>query len=260
MTAASADSAPSLVLFDAWPYPAHCAHRGAGKLAPENTLAALRLGASLGYRMFEFDVKLSGDGTLILMHDATLDRTTTGRARVSARSLGELMKLDAGSWHSAQYAGEGIPTLWRAGTWLLANRLMANIEIKPCPGREAETGAAVAIESALLWKSAAVPPLLSSFSEVALRAAAQAAPQMPRALLFEQLPGDWLARCHALACVAVVPHHKQLSATVISAAHAARLRVLTYTVNDAGRADELLGWGLDGLITDAVDQIQPNRP
>ena len=62
----------------AWPYPARCAHRGAGKLAPENTLAAIRHGAALGYRMFEFDVKLSADGVLVLMHDPTVDRTTSG--------------------------------------------------------------------------------------------------------------------------------------------------------------------------------------
>ncbi|PCH55639.1 MAG: glycerophosphodiester phosphodiesterase, partial [Burkholderiaceae bacterium] len=89
-----------------WPYPRFIAHRGAGKLAPENTLAAFRHGASFGYRMFEFDVKLSADGKPILMHDATLDRTTTGKGRVDALTLGELAALDAGGWHSPAYAGE----------------------------------------------------------------------------------------------------------------------------------------------------------
>jgi glycerophosphoryl diester phosphodiesterase len=256
---ASAPAEPPLATTPAgWPYPRHCAHRGAGKLAPENTLAALRLGASLGYRMFEFDAKLSGDGTLILMHDSTLDRTTSGRARVSARSLGELMKLDAGSWHSAAYAGEGIPTLWRTGTWLLANGLMANIEIKPCPGREAETGAAVAIEAAQLWRAAPAAPLLSSFSVAALEAARGASPQLPRALLVDQLPADWLQCCQALGCVALNVQHQRLSRELIAEAHQAGLRVMTYTVNDVARAGELFGWGLDCLITDAVDLIRPD--
>lgn len=241
--------------FSHWPYPSKVAHRGAGKLAPENTLAAFRLGHSFGYRMFEFDVKLSGDGTAILMHDATLDRTTSGRARVSARSLGELMKLDAGSWHSPEYAGEGIPTLWRVGTWLRANGLFANIEIKPCPGREVETGAAVAIEADILWRDAPCAPILSSFSEDALAAARRAAPHLPRALLLDRLPGDWLARCQALDCVALDANHRELSSAVISQAHAAGLRVMTYTVNDPARAKQLFDWGLDVLITDAVDQI-----
>jgi glycerophosphoryl diester phosphodiesterase len=232
-----------------------CAHRGAGKEAPENTLAAIRLGASLGYRMFEFDAKLSGDGTLILMHDATLDRTTSGRGRVSARALGDLMKLDAGAWHSARYAGEGIPTLWRVGGWLRANDAHANIEIKPCPGREAETGAAVAIEAGLLWRDAAVPPLLSSFSEAALVAAREAVPWLPRAWLVERLPDDWVARCKALGCVAIDPEHSQLTQSVIAHAHREHLRVVTYTVNDPARARELLDWGLDCLITDAVTEL-----
>ena len=60
-----------------WPYPRWVAHRGAGKLAPENTLAAFRLGAQYGFRMFECDVKLSADGVPFLMHDATLDRKST---------------------------------------------------------------------------------------------------------------------------------------------------------------------------------------
>lgn len=243
--------------FQNWPYPSKAAHRGAGKIAPENTLAAMRVGAGFGYRMFEFDVKLSGDGTLILMHDATLDRTTTGRARVSARSLGELMKLDAGSWHSPQYAGEGIPTLWRVGTWLLANQLFANIEIKPCPGREAETGAAVAIEAGLLWRDAKHPPILSSFSEVALAAARAAVPQLPRALLLDQLPADWLTRCQALGCVALDANQRELTGELIASAHAAGLRVMSYTINDPARAQQLLDWGLDCLITDAVDLIRP---
>ena len=61
-----------------WPYPRWIAHRGAGKLAPENTMSAFRLGAQYGYRMFECDAKLSADGVLFLLHDATLQRTTNG--------------------------------------------------------------------------------------------------------------------------------------------------------------------------------------
>lgn len=241
--------------FDHWPYPVLCAHRGAGKLAPENTLAAIRVGADHGYRMFEFDAKLSGDGTLILMHDATLERTTSGRGRVGARALGELMKLDAGAWHSAAFAGEGIPTLWRVGSWLIANGALANIEIKPCPGREAETGAAVAIEAALLWRDAAVPPLLSSFSETALEAARETVPELPRALLLERWRDDWAERCAALGCVAIDPHHSQLTMERIEQVHRRRLRVLCYTVNEPDLVARLRQWGVDCVITDAVDRI-----
>ncbi len=71
-----------------WPYPQRIAHRGAGKLAPENTLAAFRLGAHYGYRMFECDVKLSLDGVPFLLHDDDLLRTTNAEKYASNRPLG----------------------------------------------------------------------------------------------------------------------------------------------------------------------------
>ena len=90
----------------AWPYPRWIAHRGAGKLAPENTLAAFKLGAQHGYRMFECDVKLSADSVLFLLHDDTLARTTNGTGDASGKTWHDLSQLDAGSWHSVAFAGE----------------------------------------------------------------------------------------------------------------------------------------------------------
>jgi glycerophosphoryl diester phosphodiesterase len=245
--------------FDHWPYPAFAAHRGAGKLAPENTLAAMRMGFEHGYRMFEFDVKLSGDGVLVLMHDAFLDRTSDGSGRVGGMRWGELARLDAGSWHSPHFAGEPIPTLARIARWARANGCYVNIEIKPCPGREVETGAAAALEALALWHDAEWPPLLSSFSEEALDAARRAAPALPRALLLGELPEDWLERCRALHCVALDANFRALDGRVIEHAHAAGLRVVSYTINDPQRAAELRAEGLDCVITDAIDRITPDR-
>jgi len=252
------DQTIAAVTADNWPYPRHIAHRGAGKLAPENTLAAFRHGASFGYRMFEFDVKLTADGKPVLMHDATLDRTTSGSGRVDSLTLGEVAQLDAGAWHSAIYAGEPVPTLAAIARYTRANGYCINIEIKPMPGREVLTGAAVAIDAQTLWRGEAVPPLLSSFSEEALAAAHRVAPELPRALLFDKLPADWLSRLRDLGCVALDANHRVLTEKIIDDAHAAGFRVLSYTVNDLGRAAQLLSWGLDGLITDAVDRIPPS--
>ncbi len=105
-----------------WPYPLWIAHRGAGKLAPENTLAAFRKGAAHGYRMFECDVKLSADGVPFLMHDATLERTTSGRGTGGDRPWAELSMLDAGSWHSRRYAGEPLANLREHRALLPAQR------------------------------------------------------------------------------------------------------------------------------------------
>lgn len=243
--------------FKHWPYPPVMAHRGAGRLAPENTLAALRLGASLGHTMFEFDVKLSGDGKPLLLHDPTLDRTTSGTGLAGAATWSEIAQLDAGAWHSAAFAGEPVPAFSNIASWLRANGLMANIEIKPSPGREIETGAAVAIAAALAWRDCAVPPLLSSFSEAALASAMQAVPALPRALLLHTLPHDWPDRLRRLGCVALDAHHEALTPEVVAQAHGQGFRVLTYTVNDPDRAQTLRAWGVDGVITDSVDRIAP---
>lgn len=241
----------------AWPYPRWCAHRGAGKLAPENTLAALRLGHAHGYRMAEFDVKLAADGVAFLLHDATLERTTSGEGRADALTWRELALLDAGRWHSAAFAGEPVASLAAIAAYCRANDIAINIEIKPTPGRERETGAAVAMDAARLWHGAALPPLLSSFAEASLQAARDTVPALPRAWLVEALPADWIARCRDLGCAAIDAKHTLLDRGTIDAAHAAGLAVATWTVNDPARARELAGWGVDTLITDAVDLLDP---
>ena len=157
----------------AWPYPRCVAHRGAGKLAPENTLAAFRLGASHGYRMFECDVKLSADGIPFLMHDAEWGRSTNAAQKLGAGRDGvsdiagehpwnTLSQLDAGSWHSPAYAGEPLPTLEAIARYCIANGYFLNLEIKPTPGTEYHTGEVVAQHAARLrvWRSSSLFHLL----------------------------------------------------------------------------------------------------
>ena len=133
---------------DPWPYPRWVAHRGAGKLAPENTLAAFRLGAAHGYRMFECDAKLSRDGVPFLLHDATLQRTTYRSGTGGDLDWGTLAQLDAGRWHSRAYAGEPLPTLQALAHYCIANGYFLNVEIKPTPGIEEKTGQVVGAQCA----------------------------------------------------------------------------------------------------------------
>ncbi|UGA39070.1 hypothetical protein JOS77_05385 [Chromobacterium haemolyticum] len=154
-----------------WPYPRFIAHRGGGVLAPENTLAGFREGLRYGYRGAECDVKLSADNVCFLLHDDTVERTSNGRGAAAALGMAQLARLDAGGWKGAAFAGEPMPTLDTVAACCLAHGIALNIEIKPCLGREAETGAAVAAEAARLWAGAALQPLLSSFSAEALCAA-----------------------------------------------------------------------------------------
>ncbi|QOF77392.1 glycerophosphodiester phosphodiesterase [Variovorax sp. 38R] len=240
-----------------WPYPRWVAHRGAGKLAPENTLAAFRFGASHGYRMFECDAKLSADGVVFLMHDATLDRTTNGHGIGGQQAWGALSQLDAGGWHSRAFAGEPLPTLENLARFCRANDLLLNIEIKPTPGTERETGEVVAREAARLWQGAAVPPLLTSFQIDALKGAQAVQPELPRGLLLDTLWNGWLDTALSLECQAIVCNHALWDATTVAQVHGAGLRSLSYTVNDDWAAQRLIDLGTDGIITDRVDLFSP---
>ena len=240
-----------------WPYPTWVAHRGAGKRAPENTLAAFRAGAALGWRMFECDAKLSADGVPFLLHDDTLERTTDGRGVAGDLAWAQLQRLDAGSWHSAAFAGEPIPSLEAVAGFVQPGGHALNIEIKPTPGLEAATGRVVAGTAGWLWAGHAVPPLLSSFKPAALAGAREAAPGLPRALLLDHLRPDWLDEARALGCVAVVARHSLIDASMVQAIHVAGMRVATYTVNEAQEARRLLDLGVSSLITDAVDRFEP---
>ena len=248
----------------AWPYPSWIAHRGAGRLAPENTLAAFQVGLDHGFQMIEFDVQITADQIPVLMHDATLERTTNGQGPVWAATARQIGQLDAGRWHSAAFEGEAVPTLAQVAQWMQSRGVLANLEIKPAQGLETQTGEQVASVAARLW-SRVTPPLLSSFSVAALEAAKAVAPGLPRALLADvsrwavaEAPFEAILRTAlGLSAVAIVIQHAGLDADRIAAAHSAGLRVLTYTLNDAARAQALLSMGLDGVITDAVDCLGP---
>lgn len=130
--------------------------------------------------------------------------------------------------------------------------LCANVEIKPGPGREAETGVRVAADCARLFAGQPQPPLLSSFSVVALAAARDAAPQLPRALLLTEWREDWLAQAQALGVCAIDLDWRVLNAERVAAIHQAGLWLLSWTVNDADSAQALSAMGVDALCTDSL--------
>ena len=237
-----------------WPYPFWIAHRGAGRRAPENTLAAFREGAAQGFRMFECDVKLSADDVPFLLHDSDLERTTSGLGLAGERPWTALSQLDAGSWHGAPHAGEPLPTLQAIARFVIANGLAVNLEIKPTPGVETRTGDFVARAARELWTGLQPPPLLSSFEVPALDAAAAAVPELPRALLLEELWAGWFETAQRLACRAVVTHFSLMDAALARRLHAAGMRALVYTVNAPADLAAMRAAGVDGVITDEVER------
>ena len=242
-----------------WPYPKLIAHRGAGRHAPENTLAAMRKGVSHGYTMMEYDVKLSRDGIALLLHDDRLDRTSNATGNAADKTWAELSVVDAGSWHSAQYAGEPIPSLHAIAAYTQANHILSNVEIKPHTGLETETGKQVALLVRQLWQGSAVPPLLSSFSEDALQAAMEVAPELPRALLLEdEVPTDWQERAQRLQCQGLNLNDKHTTRQIVEDMRAAGYTVAIWTVNNEARARELLSWGCNAIFTDEVTALSPS--
>ncbi|MCW5591793.1 MAG: glycerophosphodiester phosphodiesterase [Burkholderiales bacterium] len=244
---------------NAWPYPKLIAHRGGGSLAPENTLAALRLGQSLGFRAAEFDVKLSRDGVAFLLHDSTLDRTTSGSGPAGERAWAELATLDAGSWLSDAFRGEPIARFDEAARLLRERGTMANVEIKPAPGMDLETGRAVASLAQSLW-AGTTAPLLSSFSFEALMSAREAAPQLPRGFIVGEPTGADFERLRELEAVSLHCSRKAATPELLARAHAAGCRLLVWTVNDPPEAKRLLAWGADGIITDNLRQFAARFP
>lgn len=221
-----------------WPYPRIVAHRGGGKLAPENTLAAIDVGAKYGHKMIEFDAKLSKDGEIFLLHDDNLERTSNGWGVAGELNWQDLLRVDAGSWYSKAFKGEPLPLLSTTGTGPL-------------------TGKMVALAARQLW-AGMTPPLLSSFEIDALEAAQLAAPELPRGLLLDEWRDDWRELTARLGCVSIHLNHKLLDKVRVMQLKDAGLRILVYTVNKPQRAAELLRWGVDCICTDAIDVIGPN--
>ncbi len=248
-----------------WTYPRFLAHRGGGKLAPENTIAGLQCGLDHGFRAVEFDVMLARDGVPVVLHDPYLGRTVAGAGNVFDYDAAELVGMDAGSWFGARFLGEPVPLFTAFVDFCRANGIWMNIEIKPADGFEHETGRVVAALTRAMFgleiaRNDPLVPLLSSFSAVALAAAKEAAPDLPRAWLVDQVPPDWLAQVRALGAVALHTNHKHLTAPLARQVKDAGLGLFCYTVNDPQRAIEIMGWGVDGMCTDRIDLIGPAGP
>jgi len=234
-----------------WPYPRIVAHRGGGALAPENTLGAIRLGASMGFRGVEFDVMLAGDGTPVVIHDETVDRTTDGH--------GEVSNLDFPALSGFRIQGnETIPKYEDAVALCRELGIWANVEIKPAKGYERVTGEAVARMTRELWRGAPLAPLLSSFSVDALAGARSVAPELARGYLVDRIPEDWRDTMKRLACVALHCNYRNLTERLAADVHAAGYSILLWTVNEPSDAERLFGIGAHCLVTDALDRIGPD--
>ncbi|WP_374309613.1 glycerophosphodiester phosphodiesterase [Dongia sp.] len=230
-------------------------HRGAAEAAPENTLASFREAKRQGAAWVEFDAKLSADNRAFLLHDDNIDRTSNAAGAARALTYDELRVLDAGSWRGPQFAGEKMPLLAEALALFAQEDLQFNLELKPCPGRARDTAKIVLDELAHLWPAAKPKPLISSFVLECLEIARDQAPELPRGLLLEDHPVNWLDLAQNLKADTVNIWDQAATPEWVAEIKAEGYGLLVYTVNDAARARQLIDWGVDGIFTDAPARI-----
>ncbi|MBP2311683.1 glycerophosphoryl diester phosphodiesterase [Azospirillum soli] len=229
-------------------------HRGAKENAPENTLASLREAARQGAAWVEVDVMLTRDRVPVLIHDDTLERTTSGTGPVPDLTLAELRRLDAGSWFDPRFAGETVPTLEDALALIRDLGLGLNLEIKPYPGQDVATAEAAIATLKRLWP-AGRPLLLSSFEVPCLEVARDLAPDIPRGYLLWDPPADWAAIADRIGAATLNVDQERQTAGTVAVYRATGRPVLAYTVNDPRRANELFDWGVAGVFTDAPGRL-----
>ncbi len=211
------------------------AHRGAKLVSPENTLAAIAKAADFGAKWVEIDAALSADGVPVIIHDATLDRTTNGRGPVDQQYVEVLTKLDAGSWFAPEFAGEAIPTLEQAAELISTRGLSLNLELKPQAGQVRPHAEAIVEVLSRCWPEVATL-ILSSFNTTVLKAVGDLAPAIPRALLCDEVPDNWRDMMTELKCVSFNCNRKSVTAELVRDVKEAGYWFLSFTVNEVGTA------------------------
>lgn len=238
-------------------HPVRIAHRGASGegLAPENTLAAFELAIELGVDLIELDVQQTGDGRLVVIHDATLDRTTDLRGEVAEMTLAQIRRGDAGSWFASRYRGEKVPLLEEV-LELARRRVLTLIEIK---ARHIAERVVQVIEDLGVEDQVVV----QSFSPQTVRRVKLLAPALPTALLVSTLPTTPARiRVRRLArevleagANAVGIWHAALTPALLEEMRQRCIGVWTWTVDDEIVMRDLAQVGVQGVITNYPDRL-----
>ncbi len=231
------------------PAPVIIAHRGDSAHAPENTLSAFRMAAEKGADAVEFDVKLSADGRVIVLHDQTVDRTTDGHGDVRSLPLAALRNLDAGARFEGRFPGERIPTLDEVFE-TVGKHLHVNIELTnyATPSDNLVSKVVELVVKHDLQDRV----LFSSFFSRNLRMARALLPEVPRGLLawaswlgFPARTFGWRRGYYALH-----PYLSDVNAGLVSRLHAAGKRLHVWTVNAEEDMKHMIALGVDGIFTD----------
>ncbi|SRR6266498_3827960 len=238
------------MMLESLPRPIIFAHRGASTYAPENTVVAFELALAQQADAIELDVKLSADGSVIVHHDPTVDRTTNGKGKIKDLSLVELKKLDAGSSFSQKFQGEKIPTLEEVFE-AVGKRTFINVELTnyKTPNDHLVEMVCMLIKKHNMQKRV----IFSSFLASNLSKTRSYLPEVPRGLLaLNGVLGSW-ARSFGFVFgkyQALHPYVTDMTQQEVSRVHRLHRRIHVWTVNKEEDMRRLFGWDVDGIFTD----------
>ena len=237
-------------MFEHYPSPVIFAHRGDLTHAPENTLPSFQQALQKDADGVELDAKLTADGQVIVIHDMTVDRTTTGKGRVASFKLDDIRKLDAGKWFDEKFSGTKVPMLAEVFELVGKDKLI-NIELTNYS--TPRDGLVLKVCELIKRHNIQKQILFSSFLPSNLKIAAQALPEISRGLLaMPGLVGLW-ARSFGFMFgeyQALHPHISSTSREQVQRVHRLNRRVHVWTANSPEEVNRLKEWGVDGIFTD----------
>ena len=229
------------------------AHRGASGSAPENTMAAFSLAVEQGAQVIELDVHMTADGYPVVIHDATIDRTTDGTGLVREKALADLRRLDAGSWYDARFVGEHVPTLEEVVTWA-KGRVALAIEIKNTPFRY--RGIEASVTGVLERHNAVVENEVFSFDHLCVQRFKAREPRLLTGVCYAADPVDHNALATLANATVLHPMFQHLRSEAVRQAHAAGLLVFPWAVNDHQDIREMVALGVDGITTNLPQRVR----
>jgi glycerophosphoryl diester phosphodiesterase len=223
------------------------AHRGYSAKAPENSMAAFQLAWDVKADGIELDVHLSKDGQVVVIHDETLERTTSGRGFVVEHTVQELKRYSNGSWFSLKYAEETIPTLREVLEWLESTGMVINIELKNnrIAYRGLEEKVIAEIERVGLEKRV----ILSSFNHESLKHLHAFRPHYSLAALYDFLLFKPWKYAKALGVSAVHPDYRSVTEKMVAKCRQAGIAVRPYTVDRGKDLKRMFALGVDAVFT-----------
>lgn len=228
-------------------------HRGIPALAPENTLAAFREALKAEAEMIELDVQRARDGEFVVIHDTSIDRTTDGKGRIRELTLAQIRSYDAGSWYSPAFAGEKVPTLAEVID-LVRGQAALNIELKS--SFLIEPGFEEALLDFLGRKDFLDQVIISSFDHFSLRLIKGLNPTVKTGALYMALTGMAVEMARWSLADALHPYYMFVTPDLVREAHAAGLKVYTWTVDSPEAAKYLIKAGVDGIMSNRAEILE----